>query len=98
MPATSTAARYEPDNGPEVFGIPGLAVRWNKLSQTIILQTADGKWSVSGPFACKLIIALAAVHRQGQLRQFLLHNLRTAVHPWADRYYRCGRMLCKESI
>jgi hypothetical protein len=38
------------------------------------------------------------VHRQGQLRQFLLHNLRTAVHPWADRYYRCGRMLCKESI
>lgn len=97
MPALSTARRYEPDNGPEVFGIPGLEVRWNRTSRTTILATADGRWSVSGDFACDLIIALAAVHRQGQLRQFLLHNLRSAVHPRQDRYYRCGRRLMKES-
>jgi hypothetical protein len=98
MTARSTAARYRPDNGPEVFGIPGLEVRWNSVSRTIILATADGRWSVSGDFACELIIALAAVHRQGQLRQFLCQHLRTVAHPWQDRYYRCGKTMCKETV
>lgn len=97
MSALSTAARYDADNGPEVFGIPGLEVRWNALSRTIILATRDGKWSVSGDFACELIIALAVVHRQGRLRQFLQQQLQSVAHPWADRFYRCGRIMCKES-
>lgn len=94
----STARRYRGDNGPVVFGIPGLDVRWNRDTSTIVIALDDGSgagWCQTGELAEMLIVALAARHRQGRLRETLQDMLRgVSIHLAAAEFYRCGRLMC----
>ena len=94
----STARRYRVDNGPVVFGIPGLNVRWNRETSTVVVETDNASgaaWSVSGEIAEMVIVALAKRHREGRLRE-TLQDMFGASRPGllAPDFYRCGKMMC----
>lgn len=95
---SSTALRYKPDNGPVVFGIPGLDVRWNRETSTIIVEAGDASgasWSVSGEIAEMVIVALAKRHKEGRLRE-TIQDMLGASRPGllAPDFYRCGKLMC----
>ena len=96
----STARRYRADNGPVVFGIPGLDVRWNRESRCIVLTLDDdsgARWCETGEIAEMLLLALAKAHREQRLAEVL--RLIFAEHRLGLRgvdaeYYRVGRLMC----
>jgi hypothetical protein len=104
MVAISTAERYRKDNGPVVFGVPGIAVRWNRLTKAIVVEmdNEDGAYlAMEGADAERLLLALAAAHRQGLMRQRLHDMLRPAWLAFAwmdDGWYRVGRRMVKRPV
>jgi len=98
--SASVTARYDDDNGPVVFGIPGIDIRWNRNTRTLIVEADDnsgGRWSVEGDLACDVILALAAAHRRGQMKSLLMEVFRPAQCAWADEWYRCERLLLRRA-
>lgn len=95
----STAVRYKADNGPVVFGIPGLNVRWNRETRCVVLECDDGSgasWAETGDLAELMIVALAASHRQGRMRETvraMLDGYRISLSLGGE-FYRCGKLMC----
>jgi hypothetical protein len=98
--SASVTARYDADNGPVLFGVPGIDVRWNRNTRTLIVEADDnsgGRWSIEGDLACDVIVALAAAHRRGQMKSLLMEVFRPAHCAWADEWYRCGKLLLRRA-
>ena len=98
MSAISTAMRYGPENGPIVFGIPGIAVRWNQLSHVIVVEVdgvKDAKILLEGEEAENLLLALAAAHRRGLMAEKLRSMLEPAWLRMPDEWYRCGKFMLR---
>ena len=96
----STARRYSADNGPVVFGIPGLDVRWNRETLCIVLALDDGsgaRWCETGEIAEMILLALAKAHREQRLAEVLrsiLAEQRAGLRGADAEYYRVGRLMC----